>query len=84
MYYIHPNDPDDKCRLTYLSKEFRFGVTTNAPLDFTKKQVGYCSVQTKACYTHFDEAYAREAVEKPARELRVGLTGQVGLSCERT
>jgi integrase len=56
---------------------------SGAPPDFTKRQVGHSSLRTTSGYTHFDDAYVREVVEKLAPKLRDGLTEQVGLSCDR-
>lgn len=55
-----------------------------APPDFTRRQVGHSSLRTTSGYTHFDEAYAREVVEKLAPKLPDGPTEQVGLSCDQT
>lgn len=55
-----------------------------APPDFTKRQVGHSSLRTTSGYTHFDEAYARDVVEKLAPKLPDGLTDQIGLSCDRS
>jgi integrase len=52
-----------------------------APPDFTRRQVGHSSLRTTSGYTHFDEAYAREVVEKLAPKLGEGLTDEVGLTC---
>jgi integrase len=56
---------------------------SGAPPDFTKRQVGHSSLRTTSGYTHFDEAFAREVVEKLAPRLSDGLTRQVGPSCDR-
>ncbi len=55
-----------------------------APADFTRRQVGHSSLRTTSGYTHFDEAYARQVVEKLAPKLRDGLTQRVGLSCDQS
>ncbi len=39
---------------------------SGAPPDFTKRQVGHSSLRTTSGYTHFDEAYVREIVERLA------------------
>ena len=57
---------------------------SGAPPDFTKRQVGHSSLRTTSGYTHFDEAYVREVVEKLAPKLRDGLTEEVGLSCDQS
>jgi site-specific recombinase XerD len=49
-----------------------------APPDFTKRQVGHSSLRTTSGYTHFDEAYIREVVEKLAPKLRDGLSCDEG------
>ena len=45
-----------------------------APPDFTKRQVGHSSLRTTGTYTHFDETYTRQVIEKLAPKLRDGLT----------
>jgi integrase len=53
-----------------------------APPDFTRRQVGHSSLRTTSGYTHFDEAYVREVIEKLAPKIDHGLTQQVGLTCD--
>jgi integrase len=39
---------------------------SNVPPDFTKSQVGHSSLRTTSAYTHFEEKYNRELVERVA------------------